>query len=156
MARRALRIDGSIATGQEHKCSDLDLLVDLTADQTLLGLIRLQQELEDHLGCPVDVTEAAVPIRNLASIDSQRDPRPGTTARNKDRLYLESIRACLERIEEYAGANAATFIHSRLIQDGAIRNLEVIGEARKKLCSEHRDANPAIPWPLSGGDVVRP
>ena len=34
---------------------------------------------------------------------------------NKDRLYLESIRECLERIEEYAGADAATFMNSRLI-----------------------------------------
>ena len=53
-----LRIYGSIAKGQEHNGSDLDLLVDLAADQSLLGLIRLQQELEDLLGCPVDVTEA--------------------------------------------------------------------------------------------------
>ena len=53
-----LRIYGSIAKGQEHNGSDLDLLVDLAADQTLLGLIRLRQELEDLLGCPVDVTEA--------------------------------------------------------------------------------------------------
>ena len=35
---------------------------------------------------------------------------------------------------------------SRLIQDGVIRNLEVIGEATKNLSSELRDANPAIPW----------
>jgi predicted nucleotidyltransferase len=53
-----LRIYGSIAKGQEHNGSDLDLLVDLAADQTLLGLIQLRQELEDLLGCPVDVTEA--------------------------------------------------------------------------------------------------
>lgn len=53
-----LRIYGSIAKGQEHNGSDLDLLVDLAADQSLLGLIQLRQELEDLLGCPVDVTEA--------------------------------------------------------------------------------------------------
>jgi predicted nucleotidyltransferase len=53
-----LRIYGSIAKGQEHNGSDLDLLVDLAADQTLLELIQLRQELEDLLGCPVDVTEA--------------------------------------------------------------------------------------------------
>ena len=35
---------------------------------------------------------------------------------------------------------------SRLIQDGVIRNLEVIGEATKNLSSELRDTNPAIPW----------
>lgn len=65
---------------------------------------------------------------------------------NKDRLYLESIRECLERIEEYAGADEAKFMNSRLIQDGVIRNLELIGEATKNLSTELRDANPEIPW----------
>ena len=53
-----LRIYGSIATGQEHPASDLDLLIDLPKGQSLLGLISLRQELEDLLGCPVDVSEA--------------------------------------------------------------------------------------------------
>ena len=53
-----LRIYGSIASGQEHSASDLDLLIDLPRGQSLLGLISLRQELEDLLGCPVDVTEA--------------------------------------------------------------------------------------------------
>lgn len=53
-----LRIYGSIATGCEHPASDLDLLVDLPDEQSLLGLIGLRQELEDLLGCSVDVTEA--------------------------------------------------------------------------------------------------
>ncbi|MEY3750731.1 MAG: hypothetical protein RLZZ186_1150 [Cyanobacteriota bacterium] len=53
-----LRVYGSIAKGQEHQGSDLDLLVDLAEDQSLLGLISFRQELEDLLGCLVDVTEA--------------------------------------------------------------------------------------------------
>ena len=53
-----LRIYGSIATGHEHSGSDLDLLVDLPDDQSLLGLVSLRQDLEDLLGCSVDVTEA--------------------------------------------------------------------------------------------------
>ena len=53
-----LRIYGSIATGREHPASDLDLLVDLPEDQSLLGMISLRQDLEDLLGCSVDVTEA--------------------------------------------------------------------------------------------------
>ncbi|WP_231596485.1 nucleotidyltransferase family protein [Synechococcus sp. CBW1108] len=53
-----LRVYGSIAKGQEHPGSDLDLLVDLAEDQSLLGLISFRQELEDLLGCLVDVTEA--------------------------------------------------------------------------------------------------
>ena len=53
-----LRIYGSIATGREHPASDLDLLVDLPEEQSLLGLISLRQDLEHLLGCSVDVTEA--------------------------------------------------------------------------------------------------
>jgi uncharacterized protein len=53
-----LRIYGSIATGHEHPSSDLDLLVDLPEEQSLLGVISLRQDLEDLLGCSVDVTEA--------------------------------------------------------------------------------------------------
>jgi uncharacterized protein with HEPN domain len=64
----------------------------------------------------------------------------------KDRLYLESIRDGLERITEYTAAGEQAFLASRLIQDGVIRNLEVIGEATKNLSSELRDANPTIPW----------
>ena len=53
-----LRIYGSISTGREHAASDLDLLVDLSEEKTLLGLISLRQQLENLLGCSVDVTEA--------------------------------------------------------------------------------------------------
>ena len=53
-----LRVYGSIATGHEHTDSDLDLLVDLPEEQSLLGVISLRQDLEDLLGCSVDVTEA--------------------------------------------------------------------------------------------------
>lgn len=53
-----LRLYGSIVKGDEHPASDLDLLVDLQEEQSLLGLISLRQDLEDLLGCSVDVTEA--------------------------------------------------------------------------------------------------
>jgi len=65
---------------------------------------------------------------------------------NKDRLYLESIRDCLERIAEYTEPGEAAFLASRLIQDGVIRNLEVIGEATKNLSDDLRASNPSIPW----------
>ena len=35
---------------------------------------------------------------------------------------------------------------SRLVQNGVVRNLEVIGEATKNLSTELREANSAIPW----------
>jgi uncharacterized protein with HEPN domain len=65
---------------------------------------------------------------------------------NKDLLYLESIRECLERVAEYTAAGEQAFLESRLVQDGVIRNLEVIGEATKNLSTDLRTANPEIPW----------
>ena len=65
---------------------------------------------------------------------------------SKDRLYLDSIRDCLERIADYTAAGESSFMASRLIQDGVIRNLEVIGEATKNLSQELRAASPEIPW----------
>ena len=46
-----------MALNQEHQDSDLDLLVDLPANQSLLALVGIAQELERLLGCPVDVAE---------------------------------------------------------------------------------------------------
>lgn len=52
-----LRVFGSVALNQEHEDSDLDLLVDLPPSESLLALVGLGQELEQLLGCPVDVAE---------------------------------------------------------------------------------------------------
>jgi predicted nucleotidyltransferase len=52
-----LRVFGSVALNQEHQDSDLDLLVNLPANQSLLALVGIAQEPERLLGCPVDVAE---------------------------------------------------------------------------------------------------
>ena len=51
-----------------------------------------------------------------------------------------------KRIAEVTTGGEQEFLTSRLIQDGVVRNLEVIGEATKNLSTELREANPAIPW----------
>jgi len=58
---RNVRLFGSAARGEEHENSDIDLLVDLDADRTLLDHVALAQDLEDVLGRRVDV----VPERAL-------------------------------------------------------------------------------------------
>ena len=56
-----VRVFGSIARGEAGFASDLDILVKLDADRTLLDLIPIKQDLEDLLGCQVDVvTEAGI------------------------------------------------------------------------------------------------
>lgn len=48
---------GSFARGEERKNSDMDILVKLKKNKTLLDLVGLQLELEDRLGRKVDVVE---------------------------------------------------------------------------------------------------
>jgi predicted nucleotidyltransferase len=50
-----LRLFGSRARGESRPDSDLDVLVDLAPGRSLLDLVGLQQDLEELLGCKVDV-----------------------------------------------------------------------------------------------------
>lgn len=52
-----VRVFGSVARGTASAVSDLDLLVDFSADRSLLDQIALQQELEALLKCRVDLVE---------------------------------------------------------------------------------------------------
>jgi predicted nucleotidyltransferase len=54
-----VRIFGSVARGEEREDSDVDFLVDMASDRSLLDRIGLIQDLEDLLGRKVDV--ATVP-----------------------------------------------------------------------------------------------
>ena len=50
-----VRVFGSIARGQANEDSDLDLLVEMAPDRSLIDRIGLVHDLEDLLGRPVDV-----------------------------------------------------------------------------------------------------
>ena len=52
---RNVRVFGSVARGQDHAGSDVDLLVDMESGRSLLDLIGLSQDLEDLLHRKIDV-----------------------------------------------------------------------------------------------------
>ena len=52
-----LRIFGSVARGQAEEASDLDILVHLEESRSLLDHIALKHDMEDLLGCVVDVVD---------------------------------------------------------------------------------------------------
>ena len=54
---RDVRVFGSVARGQAVEGSDLDILVRLDDNRTLLDHVALMQDLEDLLGCRVEVVE---------------------------------------------------------------------------------------------------
>ncbi|HHU91573.1 MAG TPA: DUF86 domain-containing protein [Halanaerobiaceae bacterium] len=63
------------------------------------------------------------------------------------KFYLKDIIYCIEKIKKFTqGISKAEFKKSELIQDAVIRNLEIIGEAVKKIPEEIRENNPDIEW----------
>ena len=55
------RVFGSAARGDAGPDSDVDILIDLDPGRSLLDIVAIKQDLEDLLGCRVDVvTEAAI------------------------------------------------------------------------------------------------
>lgn len=61
-------------------------------------------------------------------------------------LYLNNIKECIENIETYTEDGKAIFLQNRMMQDAVIRNLEIIGEATKRLSPEIRERYPDVPW----------
>ena len=56
-----VRLFGSVARGEARPGSDVDLLVDMDSDRSLLDLVGLGQDLEELLACKVDVlTDASL------------------------------------------------------------------------------------------------
>jgi len=63
-----------------------------------------------------------------------------------DQLYLGHILEAIERILAYAEEGEASFRRDFKTQDAIIRNLQVLGEAVKKVSAETRAAHPEVPW----------
>ena len=52
---RSVRLFGSVARGEPHVHSDLDVLADFEPDRSLLDQVGFEQDLEVLLGCRVEV-----------------------------------------------------------------------------------------------------
>lgn len=67
-------------------------------------------------------------------------------------VFLRHIIDSISRIESYVkDVSESDFLNNFMIQDAVIRNLEIIGEATKKLSVELRKSNPTIPWKQIAG-----
>jgi len=63
-----------------------------------------------------------------------------------DRTYLLHIRDAIVRIEQYASVGREDFLAKSHWQDAIIRQLEIVGEASKRLSASLRDGAPEVPW----------
>ena len=62
-------------------------------------------------------------------------------------VYLRHVLDAIAKIETYLqGIDETAFSQESLIQDGVIRQLEIIGEAVKRVPSQLRSQQSHIPW----------
>ncbi len=68
------------------------------------------------------------------------------------RFYLLHILDAIAHIEAYLqGITEQDFFKRRLVQDGVIHQLEMIGEAVKRLPSDLKEKYPHVPWQDAAG-----
>ena len=73
-------------------------------------------------------------------------------SKRSDRELLSDIREAIQRISTYiANSDYDTFADDTRTQDAVIRNLEILGEASKKLSEQFRDAHKEVPWKSMAG-----
>ena len=64
-----------------------------------------------------------------------------------DRIYIDHILQSIERIKIYLeDYDYHSFSEDIKTQDAVIRQLEIIGEATKRISRELRESNPQVPW----------
>jgi uncharacterized protein with HEPN domain len=64
-----------------------------------------------------------------------------------DRIYLRHILDAIAKTEQYLlGIDEDTFKQETLVQDGVIRQIQIIGEAVRHISDDLRNQYPHIPW----------
>jgi uncharacterized protein with HEPN domain len=68
-----------------------------------------------------------------------------------DRFFLLHIRDAIENIRAYTASGRTAFFADKRTQDAVIRNLEIVGEATKRLSAGATSRRPEIPWKRIAG-----
>ncbi|MCX6303582.1 MAG: DUF86 domain-containing protein [Bacteroidetes bacterium] len=64
-----------------------------------------------------------------------------------DTIYLEHIENNLKRIISYAsGITKEVFLENIQLQDAGIRQIEIMGEATKRISETFKEKHPEVPW----------
>lgn len=64
-----------------------------------------------------------------------------------DLAYIDHILDCIRKINDFSkGMSLNKFKTNELVQDAIIRNIEIIGEASKKISKDTKQTYNKIPW----------
>ena len=155
-----VRVFGSRSKGQGRDDSDIDFLVDVLPEDAPWGEIDVKYELEDALGCPVDLIEErnlnryrrdrilreAIPLEPQGDTPAREDINPVAADMPDDWARLRDILDAARSVERWAAPGRLVFIEDEMRQAAIVRQLEIIGEAVKKLSQERRLEWPGVPW----------
>ncbi len=137
---------GSALSGTLRKDSDIDLLVEFEPGKTpsLFALIDLEDELTMIVGRKIDLRtpqELSRYFRDevLKALD------PSMLSRDYVRLQhmLDSSQAAVSHL---SGKYREDLDRNRLLLNGVVRELEILGEAASQVTKETRERFPFLPW----------
>jgi uncharacterized protein with HEPN domain len=69
----------------------------------------------------------------------------------RDQVYVEHMLECIERVERYAGKDRGLFMHSDLVQDAVVRNLQMLAESSQRLSLVVKASQSSIDWRAISG-----
>ena len=68
-------------------------------------------------------------------------------AEDKDKFYLEHILEAIENIDSFMFKKTKNdLLHDKLLQSAVIRQLEIVGEATKRVSQEKKEKSPQTEW----------
>jgi len=137
---------GSYVRNEQRPDSDLDLLATFSRTPTLFDLVEVEDDLKERLGVPLDLvlrSEAWAPHPALHPARGGNGMRPNQA----NSIYLAHISEAIERAQRFLGdMPSEQFTLDEPISHATVRQLQIIGEAAKRLPSEIRALDPHIPW----------
>ncbi|WP_407539887.1 DUF86 domain-containing protein [Deinococcus radiomollis] len=160
-----VQVFGSVARGEAHEASDVDVLVEFMAPAGLFAQVRVIWLFERLLGRRTDVVTAAAlkpPLRQ-AVLEDASDVRQAvlpsevlTTevlpaevrpSPKRWRWRVQELIELTDRLQELTrGHDLASFRADRTAQDAACMNLLRLGEGTKFVPEAVQEACPQVPW----------
>ena len=69
----------------------------------------------------------------------------------RDRVYIQHILQCIEKIQEYTCDGKESFFNNSLIQDAVLRRLQTMAESTQRLSDDLKTDAPDVDWRALSG-----
>ncbi len=64
----------------------------------------------------------------------------------KDKVYVEHILECIDKIDEYTARDRERFVSHNLVQDRVLRRLQTMAESTQRLSDDLKKSAVDIDW----------